>query len=246
MYRAVIFDLYGTLLVYGDMAKAWTVWLADVTSALSELELHPDSRQLAARCDGFFLRPVAVIPGLAVYESRLHRLAVELGGSPDLPWCRETARKSMDGWQQHIHPDPEALPLLLALREKNMRCALLTNFDYPAHIHRILAQTGFSAYLHAVVISGEEGLKKPDPRLFALVRSRLGVASEQTLFIGDHPDQDIAGALQSGMGAVLIRRGEGMVQEHVDFHTRSIAVNHSTDRVPVVERLPQILDLLNK
>lgn len=214
---SVLFDLYGTLLVYGDMGKAWNAWIRDVRGALARLGVELEEAALRVRCDGFFTRTVEPLEGLAVYETRLHLLALELGGRPSLEWSRATAQETMRDWQREIPADPEALPLLRALHERGMRCGVLTNFDYPSHVRRLLELEGFAPYLDAVVISGEVGLKKPDPRIFALALERLGVSADETVFVGDHPDQDMRGAVDAGLRAVLVQRGGGLAADQVDF-----------------------------
>ena len=38
-----------------------------------------------------------------------------------------------------------------------------------------------------IVVSGEEGLLKPDPRIFRLLLDRHGIAADQAVFIDDVP-----------------------------------------------------------
>jgi 2-haloacid dehalogenase len=46
----------------------------------------------------------------------------------------------------------------------------------------------FLAWFDGIVISGEEGLIKPDPRIFELLLRRYALVPEQTVFIDDNPD----------------------------------------------------------
>lgn len=249
MYQAVVFDLYGTLLVYGDMAKAWTAWITDVQKALAQIQVSIDADSLTRHCKGFFRGQPPLVPGLVVYESRLHQLAVQLGGVPSLQWCRDTAYVSMHDWQSHIQLDPQAIPLLTHLKQQGVACALVTNFDYPAHIYRLLQETGLDSFFAAVIISGEVGLKKPDPRIFSLVLDRLQQKAQHVIFVGDHPDQDISGALQAGFHAVLVQRnGEGLRSDHVDVmvHPHSDPVQTASFQVPVVHDLQGFYSLLQQ
>jgi putative hydrolase of the HAD superfamily len=61
-------------------------------------------------------------------------------------------------------------------------------------------------YFAAIVISGEAGIAKPDPDIYRLALERLGYAAEETLFIGDHPVNDIWGAGKAGMATIWLRR----------------------------------------
>lgn len=56
----------------------------------------------------------------------------------------------------------------------------------------------------ATVISGEVGLRKPDPAIFELTTERLGVPPERCVFVDDHPGH-LASAAEAGMTTVLHR-----------------------------------------
>jgi len=52
------------------------------------------------------------------------------------------------------------------------------------------------------VISGDERLAKPDPRIFGLLLERYGLSAGETLFIDDHvPNVEAAAAL----GFIVVR-----------------------------------------
>jgi len=59
-----------------------------------------------------------------------------------------------------------------------------------------------------MVVSGVEGMEKPDPRLFELAMTRAGVAPQDSVYVGDNPEFDVDPALAVGMFPILIdRRG---------------------------------------
>ena len=62
------------------------------------------------------------------------------------------------------------------------------------------------ANLDAVAISEEVGARKPAPAIFAFALARLGVASARATMIGDSWENDVLGALGSGMAAVWLNR----------------------------------------
>ncbi len=45
---------------------------------------------------------------------------------------------------------------------------------------------------------------KPDAEIFRRAAARLGVACQNCIYVGDHPVNDIQGALGAGMRAVYI------------------------------------------
>ena len=69
-----------------------------------------------------------------------------------------------------------------------------------------------SELFDAVVISGDVGLHKPQPEIYALGAERLGVAPEACVFVDDLRE-NVAGAKAVGMTAILHRDTEATVAE---------------------------------
>ena len=57
------------------------------------------------------------------------------------------------------------------------------------------------------VVSDDIGIWKPDARIFEYAMKKLGVTAQESLFVGDHPVNDIQGALGAGMSAVWVDYG---------------------------------------
>lgn len=71
-----------------------------------------------------------------------------------------------------------------------------------------------SRYFEAVLISGEVGIAKPDPRIFRQALSRLNAAPGRSVFVGDSMKHDIAGARKAGMMTVYIKKGKADEADH--------------------------------
>lgn len=99
---------------------------------------------------------------------------------------------------------PDTLPALRELSVRGFRLGVLSNFE--AWLADILALRGVSPLLECTVISGVEGVEKPDERIFRTALDRLGLAPERVLYVGDNVRLDIEPALGLGMGALLIDR----------------------------------------
>lgn len=65
--------------------------------------------------------------------------------------------------------------------------------------------TGISPFFSRVLISGAEGIKKPDPEIYQRGCRALDVAPEEVLFVGDHPHNDVEVPIRLGMQAVWVR-----------------------------------------
>jgi len=60
----------------------------------------------------------------------------------------------------------------------------------------------------AILVSGDVGIHKPDPRIFQTLLRRLGVMAKETLYVGNSPAADVVGAKGVGMLAALIGNGD--------------------------------------
>lgn len=209
--ECVLFDLYGTLFLYGDMRAAWKDWIEDLQLELARLGVLLSAEGLKKECDGFFSGTVTPLDGLTVYGTRLFHLAIRLGGKPTHTWCTEAAASTMIRWQSYIQLDPDAIPVLTELRHRSFRVGVLSNFDDTPHVLRLLEDSALTPLLDAIVVSDQVGLKKPDTRIFQHALSILGSPADRTAFIGDHPEQDFAGAEGAGLHAILIDRSLGGV-----------------------------------
>ncbi len=99
----------------------------------------------------------------------------------------------------------DALEILDYCRERGYILGLVTNGKKDLQDGKI-DLLGLRGYFKAIVISGEAGISKPDPAIYKLALERMGTSAEQTLFIGDHPVNDIWGAGKAGMDTVWLKR----------------------------------------
>ncbi len=98
----------------------------------------------------------------------------------------------------------ETAEALKNLAAKDFVLGVISNWDYS--LHRVLEMFGLDRYFSATVASLEEGVEKPDPKLFQIALAKLGCKAEETFHIGDDPIDDIQGATRSGIRAALIDR----------------------------------------
>ncbi|CAN5666662.1 hypothetical protein BH11ARM2_BH11ARM2_00390 [soil metagenome] len=130
----------------------------------------------------------------------------EIGEDPkNAPLLREAAHRRLFG----IHAEtfvayPDAAPCLETLRESGMRLAVVSNWDRT--LHNALAHARLRGYFEFALASLEEGVEKPDPRVFAIALDRLGLAPEEVVHVGDHLVDDIQGAASAGIRAVHLDR----------------------------------------
>jgi epoxide hydrolase-like predicted phosphatase len=114
--------------------------------------------------------------------------------------------------QRGVSPKRLDLPLLTYIAGLRPRCrtAILTNAgtDFRA---TFVGAYALERYVEQVIISAEEGLAKPDPRLYQLAIERLGVRPEETIFVDDIPE-NVASAQKLGMHAFVHESSEKTLQ----------------------------------
>jgi putative hydrolase of the HAD superfamily len=98
----------------------------------------------------------------------------------------------------------DVLPALKLLEDADLTLGVISNFE--EWLERLLEQLGVRSFFAVRVISGVEGLEKPDPRIFQLAMERAGVEPGRSVYVGDNPEFDVDPALAVGMFPVLIDR----------------------------------------
>ncbi len=96
-----------------------------------------------------------------------------------------------------FHVLPGVAEALRTLSARGLALAVVANWDFGLHDH--LASHGLARWFDTVVVSGEVGVRKPDPAAFWLALERLGVLPERAVHVGDHPPHDEEGARAAGM-----------------------------------------------
>lgn len=98
----------------------------------------------------------------------------------------------------------DAIPCLENLKAVGYQLAVLSNWDNS--LHKCLEAQGLTPYFNAVFASLEEGVEKPDPKLFQIVLDHFGVSASETFHVGDEPLDDFKGAQDIGIPAALLDR----------------------------------------
>ena len=166
MIRAVIWDWGGVLMRTMDIRPrmAWERRLGLPPGMLADTFFGSQSWDRAQR-------------GEASLDDVWAEVADRLGIRPaDLSALRR------DFWAGD-YLDEELVGLIRELRRAGIRTALLSN--HPTRLYRLLAGRGLIALFDTVVVSGEEGITKPDPAIYRLTLDRLGVSPAEAAFVDD-------------------------------------------------------------
>ncbi len=126
---------------------------------------------------------------------------------------------------------------LAGLKDKGQRLCLISNASNANDLYRLVDNAGLRPYFDHIVISAEEGIRKPDARIFEKALSLMKVNPSQALMVGDTLMADIFGAQRVGMRGVWITR-RAMRPEN----TRVKKSIHPDFEIPKLSGLLKILD----
>jgi len=107
---------------------------------------------------------------------------------------------------------PETLRVLGELKE-HYKLAMITNGAIDIQRDKING-SNLADFFDPIIISGELGFGKPNPKLFQMALERLSVSPDQTVMIGDSLSRDIAGAHAVGIRTIWLNRFQRTIANH--------------------------------
>jgi HAD superfamily hydrolase (TIGR01509 family) len=93
-------------------------------------------------------------------------------------------------------------PALTALRARGLTLVVVSNANGTLRKH--MDRIGLASSVDHVIDSQDEGVEKPDPRLFHIALERAGATAETTIHVGDLYQVDVLGARRAGIRPVLL------------------------------------------
>ena len=193
-YRAVIFDLFGTL-IDSLSAREHERVVSDMATVLSA----PDDSFARLWIQMYDERAVGVLTTRTCIE----RICSILGLRPQDGQVALAARQRLDLIRRALTPRPGATETIAQLKALGYKTGLIS--DCPEEVAILWQDTPLAPLIDVPIFSCSVGLKKPDPRIYLLACERLGVLPEQCIYIGDGGSRELSGASQVGMRAMRIR-----------------------------------------
>lgn len=102
-------------------------------------------------------------------------------------------------WERVPEGIPEALE---ALRALGLKLVVVSNAN--GKLRFLMDRVGLASRVDLMLDSSEEGVEKPDPRLFELAMERSGAQRDTTMHVGDLFYVDVEGARGAGLRAMLL------------------------------------------
>jgi putative hydrolase of the HAD superfamily len=191
MIRAVIFDMDETLLDrQGSLAR-----FAAAQHARHPTALHPITPQ------DFVRRFLALDDNGALWKDEVYRRILGEYQISAVGW-EILLDEYLSDFHRHCQPFAGLEEMTNELIGEGRRLGLITNGRYPFQWHNFQA-LGVAERFDAVLVSDQEGMRKPDPEIFRRALARLNVAAAESVFVGDNPEADIQGAQAVGMHTIF-------------------------------------------
>ena len=243
MIRAITFDLMGTVAISTESAEIG--WLSFLHLQLARFGLNKPENELLAAWHQAETRPSE--HGFTPFEERICRVALELELQLDWPDVSSVADAICQRSAGFLCADPEIFPLLAFLRKSGLETPLVTNYDHPPAVYRLLKSHGLEGAFQPVIISGEVGVWKPNPQILDQALRMVGVKSNQAMYVGDSRE-DIKAAMDAGMHPVLVTRDDGYADPLRSRGNPEVeyAEEIHRHRVRVIRRLGEVRGLLSQ
>ena len=141
--------------------------------------------------------------------------------------------------RQHTN---NALRVITALKASGINVALVSNFY--GNLRTVLREMGLSESFDCIIESAEVGIRKPDPRIYALAGERMGIREGEessVVVVGDSLQKDILPASSLGFQTVWIRSS---VATSSGIFSRKAAPQAEASATHTISCIQQLLPLI--
>ena len=202
--RAVLFDIDDTLFSTSDFARraranAVRAMIAaglDLPAEVVQKELDEVISEFSSNYEHHYERLLQRLPPAAT--SRVNPALIVAAG----------VAAYHDTKFRELAPYPDVPPLLAGLQKAGLRVGVITHGLTVKQAEK-LVRLGLVPFLDpkAIFISDQVGISKPNPKLYAVALRELGLEPAEVMYVGDHPERDIAPPKSIGIATVWARRG---------------------------------------
>lgn len=193
MVKAILFDLDGTLL---DRDASLKGFIDTQHNRLHTFLGHIPKEDFKARFVELDSRGY-------VWKDKVYRQLIEEFEIKGITW-EQLLDDYVTQFNHNCVPFPNLVKLLDYLQNQKILLGMITN-GYTALQYSNIKALGIEKYFTTILISEQEGIKKPDSQIFIRALERLGVKPTESIYVGDHPANDVQASQTVGMRGVWKR-----------------------------------------
>lgn len=216
MIEAIIFDFDGTLVDYVDSDMKSLKHLHSVAEAKVSFDEFFETA-VDEIMEFHRLVDQRLIDPLLLHRFRLEKTFKAHG----MRWDDSALEVYKAEFFRTCVPFDGVVEILVQLREI-FKLGLITNAYDGVEQRKRIAFSGLHNYFDEILIAGDVGVYKPDPKIFHTLLNRIGVVPENAIYIGDSIKHDVAGANAAGMKSVLFSKSSEKLISEAHFHVHGV------------------------
>ncbi|MBY0121593.1 HAD family hydrolase [Bacillus sp. S/N-304-OC-R1] len=220
MIKAIIFDLDGTLLNRDESVKKF---IDNQYERLNKWVGHIPKEK-------YTIRFIELDSRGYVWKDKVYQQLVAEFEITGVNW-EDLLQDYISEFKHSCVPFPNLISMLEDLRKGNLLLGIITNGYGQFQMDNIKA-LGIEKYFKTILVSEWEGIKKPAPKIFKKALEQLKVLANESIFVGDHPENDVKAAQNVGMKGIWKK----------DFQWESVKADITVDDLT---ELPLIIKNLN-
>lgn len=190
MIKAVLFDFDGTLLNRDASVKAF---IDNQYDRLKKWIGHIPKEQ-------YMTRFIELDKRGYVWKDTVYQQLTQEFTISTITW-EDLLHDYIREFQFHCVPFDQLIQMLEDLKSKNLLLGMITNGYGQFQMGNIKA-LGIENYFDVILVSEWEGIKKPNPEIFKRALRKLDVSSKHSIFVGDHPENDVQAAQNIGLKGI--------------------------------------------
>ena len=231
-YKAIFFDLGGTLFSYRNVARTTVPMLLESAARLGSTLPDKHIKAAYAKASSELGRRYAHKPYYRhrdMFHDMFVRFVELIGAAYDQSVHDRYHETQQQALIDCLELQADCIATLSYLRDRELYLSIVSNIDNDM-LEPLVARERLDRYLDHWTSSETAGSCKPDRRIFEFALAKSGCSAREVLFVGDSPDHDVAGAHAMGFDcALIVEKGiepplqSGRYSKDADFTIHSLA-----------------------
>lgn len=210
-FKGIFFDLGNTLLYFQGiwpevMRQADEALLAHLHGQGFTLDAPAFLQEFRSRLNAYYAQREAEF----VEHTTAHVLKTLLADLGYMDTTPEQLRPALGALyatsQAHWLLEDDTLSTLQALQAAGYKLGIISNAGDDDDVQTLVDKANMRAYFDVVLSSAACGVRKPNPRIFALALEQTGLHASETAMVGDTLGADILGAKNAGLYSIWLTR----------------------------------------